>query len=45
MPKYVIEREMSGAGKLNSNQLKTLRKLQWAHLANWEHKYNGLIVK
>jgi hypothetical protein len=30
MPKYVIEREMSGAGKLNSNQLKTLRKLQWA---------------
>jgi hypothetical protein len=22
MPKYVIEREMSGAGKLNSNQLR-----------------------
>jgi hypothetical protein len=24
MPKYVIEREMSGAGKLNSNQLKDI---------------------
>jgi hypothetical protein len=39
MPKYVIEREMSGAGKLNSNQLKTAQTSK--HLANWEHKYNG----
>jgi hypothetical protein len=31
MPKYVIEREMSGAGKLNSNQLKTAQTSK--HLA------------
>jgi hypothetical protein len=35
---------MSGAGKLNSNQLKTLRKLQWA-LGKLGTQVQWLIVK
>jgi hypothetical protein len=41
MPKYVIEREIPGAGNLTAEQLKGISQTSCGVLSNMAHKYNG----
>lgn len=44
MPKYVIEREIPNAGKLNAEQLKVFHKHLVEFLARWVLPFNGFKV-
>jgi hypothetical protein len=41
MPKFVIEREIPGAGKLTAEQLKAISQTSCGVLNKWGLKFNG----
>ena len=41
MPKYIIERDIPGAGELSGNELHKFRKNLALFCIIWAHKYSG----
>ncbi len=41
MPKYVIERDIPGAGKLSSHELKAISQKSCGVLNKMGHRFNG----
>jgi hypothetical protein len=44
MPKFVIEREIPGAGKLTAKQLHAISQTSCGVLNSMGHRYNGYIA-
>ena len=44
MPKYIIEREIPGAGKLTDEQLQAISQKSCSVLERWVLIFNGCIV-